>query len=368
MERLFQGAGPFSECTEYIDTCANWGNPMNAPRIRKWSWLAAAVPSTALCAMVVVLSTAQAGEPSLKLIQTIELQGKAGKLDHLVVDSKGQRLFLANKVNSTLDIVDLARGKLLKQVTGQGGAQGVAYAADLDRIYVALGTGGFCNIFDAKNYKLLKTVKFTDDADNIRYNARSHRVYVAHAENALGVIDAKTFEIRADIKLPGPAEAFQLESTRPRLYLNAPSSSEVTVIDTDKNEIAGRHKLTLAGGNYGMALDETNHRLFIGCRTKPMIVIMDTDSGKEITSVAIPADTDDVFYDAKRKRIYASCGEGSIAVIRQIDADHYESLEKIATVKDARTSYFDQETGRLYLGVPRQKDKKGPEIRIFQAP
>ncbi len=311
--------------------------------------------------------TAPAGEPALKLIQTIELQGKAGKLDHLVVDSKSQRLFLSNKVNNTLDIVDVKGGKLIKQVPGQGGAQGVAYAADLDRIYVALGTGGFCNIFDGKDYKLLKTVKFADDADNIRYNPRTHRVYVAHAENALGVIDAKSFEIKADIKLPGPAEAFQLEVGRPRLYLNSPSSSEIAVIDTDKNDVVGRYKLTMAGGNYGIALDEANKRLFIGCRTKPMIVVMDSDSGKEITSVVIPADTDDVFYDAKRKRIYASCGEGALAVIRQLDSDHYELQEKIATVKDARTAFFDQETSRLYLGVPRQKDKKGPEIRVYQA-
>jgi hypothetical protein len=98
-----------------------------------------------------------------------------------------------------------------------------------------------------------------------------------------------------------------------------------------------------------------------------MIVVMDTDSGKEITSVPIPEDTDDVFYDAKRKRIYAACGEGAIAVVRQIDADRYEMLEKINTVKGARTCFFDSESGRLYLGVPRQEGKKGPEIRVYQA-
>ena len=50
--------------------------------------------------------------------------GKPGKLDHLVVDSKSQRLFQANKVNNTLDVVDLKAGKLLKQIPGQGGAPG----------------------------------------------------------------------------------------------------------------------------------------------------------------------------------------------------------------------------------------------------
>ncbi len=98
-----------------------------------------------------------------------------------------------------------------------------------------------------------------------------------------------------------------------------------------------------------------------------MVVIMDTETGKEIDSVPIAGDVDDVFFDAKRKRIYASCGEGFLAVIRQRDADHYESLDKLATLKDARTSFFDGETGKLYLAVPRQQGKNGPEIHVYQA-
>jgi hypothetical protein len=321
-----------------------------------------------LTIMLGYLGTATAGEAPLKLVQTIELQGKAGKLDHLVVDSKSQRLFLANRANNTLDIVDLKAGKLVKQMTGQAGAQGVSYAPDLDQIIVALGTGGFCNIFDGKTYKLLKTIKFTDDADNVRYNPLTQRIYVAHAENALGVIDAKTFELKADIKLPGSAEAFQLLPARSRLFLNTPSTNEVVVIDSDKNEIVSKYALKMAGANQCLAIDEPNHRLFVGCRKEPMVVIMDLESGKEIAKVAIPADIDDLFFDAKRKRLYASCGEGFLAVIRQIDADHYEALPKIATVRDARTSFFDADTGRLYLGVPRQQGKNGPEIRVYQAP
>jgi DNA-binding beta-propeller fold protein YncE len=334
----------------------------------RWSGERLGLAAGLAIALVAALGAAKADDPALKLVQTIELQGKAGKLDHLVVDSKGQRLFLANKVNNTLDIVDLKAGKLLKQVPGQGGAQGVAYAADLDRLYVALGTGGFCNIFDGKDYKLLKTVKFADDADNVRYNPRTSLVYVAHAESSLGVIDAKTYVVKADIKLPGSAEAFQLETARPLLYLNAPSATEVVVIDTDKNEVVKHYPIKSAGANQCLALDEPNHRLLVGCRTKPMLVVLDSETGKETATVAIPGDIDDLFMDAKRKRIYASCGEGFLAVIKQNDADHYELLEKIPTVKDARTSCFDPDTGRLYLAVPRQTGKKGPEIHVYQAP
>lgn len=304
---------------------------------------------------------------SLELKAKIPLgKGKAGNLDHLALDAKRDRLFVANKANNTLDIVDLKAGKPLKPVRDQGGIQGIAYAADLDRVIVGLGTGGFCNIFDGEKYGLLKTVKFADDSDNVRYNAATHLVYVAHAEKALGIINVQTYEQKPDITLPGAAEGFQIETKRPRLYLNVPSPAEVLVIDTEKNTILERFPVKMAGGHHPLALDEANHCIFIGCRKKPMVVVMDSENGKEITGVDIPGEIDDLFFDAKTKRMYASCGDGAIAVLRQIDPDKYETVETIKTAKGAKTSYLDTATGRLFLAVPRQAGMEGPEIWVYQ--
>ena len=90
---------------------------------------------------------------------------------------------MANLSNNSLDVVDLKAGKLVKQIPDQKKIQGIAYAPDLDRIYVGNGSGGECNVFDGKDYKLLKSVKLPD-ADNVRYLARRALVYVGHAEKA----------------------------------------------------------------------------------------------------------------------------------------------------------------------------------------
>jgi DNA-binding beta-propeller fold protein YncE len=268
--------------------------------------------------------------------------------------------------NSSLDIVDLRAGKLVKQIPDQRKIQGIAYAANLDRIFVGNGQDGVCSVFDGTDYRLLKAIKL-DDADNVRYDPHTGRIYVSHAENALAVVDAKSMELLADIKLPGPPEAFQLEKQRPRLYLNSPSPSQVVVVDTQKDEVIARYPLTLAGANYPLALDEAGHRLFVGCRRKPMVVVLDSETGKELAGVPIPGDTDDLFYDAKRKRLYVSCGAGSLAVLRQTDAGGFEMQAKLPTTALARTSLFDADTGRLYLVVPRQPGKDGPEVWVYQA-
>jgi DNA-binding beta-propeller fold protein YncE len=320
----------------------------------------------AVIAALVLAPAAPAADPVLELTQTIELKGKAGGLDHLAIDAKRERLFLANKANNTLDVVDLKSGKLREQKANQTAIQGIAYAPDLDRVFVGLGSNGLCNAFDGENYKALQTFKFKDDADNVRYNPAKQTVYVAHAEKELGVIDGKALRFKKNIKLPAAAEGFQIESKRPRLYLVTPSPSQLVVIDTDKNEVVNTYPIKSAEGGHPVALDEANHRVFVGCRKEPMVVVLDTETGKEVATVPIPGDVDDLYYDGKGKRLFASCGEGALVVIEQQDADRYKVQEKVDTVKGARTCLYAPDTRRLYLAVPRQEGKEGPEVRVYK--
>jgi len=113
-----------------------------------------------------------------------------------------------------------------------------------------------------------------------------------------------------------------------------------------------------------MALDEVHHRLFIGTRSPARLVVIDTESGKQITTVNISGDTDDLFFDQENKRVYVSTGEGNIDVISQIDADHYQALAKIATASGARTSLFVPDLHRLYLAVPHRGSQEAA-VRVY---
>ena len=138
-----------------------------------------------LVLVLVPVGAAGADEPkTLKLVQSIPLEGKAGRFDHLAIDPKGARLFVANLSNDSLDIVDLKAGKLSKQILGQKKAQGVAFAPKLNRIYQGNGIEGACNVFDGKTYEKLHSLKLPD-ADNVRFDPASNLVYVGHAEASL---------------------------------------------------------------------------------------------------------------------------------------------------------------------------------------
>lgn len=298
----------------------------------------------------------------LVLVKSIPLKGVIGKLDHLAVDSKGQRLFLANKPNNTLDVVDLKSGQLVKQIPDQEKVSGVAYAADLDMIYVG-NEGGYCNAFDGKNLTLVFSTP-ASNADNVHYHSGNHQVYVGR-EEVLSVLDAKTGQMKASIQLPGAVHGFKIDKQADRIYAVLTKPNLVAVIDLAKNEVVDKFPLSLSDAGSPIAEDMENHLLFVGCPKKqPMVVVFDSQTGKEVASVKIPAGVDDIHFDRRRHRLYASCGDGALVVLER-KGDKYAVIASLETPKLSRTCAWS--AGKLYLGVPRQEGTEGPELRIYEA-
>ena len=114
-----------------------------------------------------------------------------------------------------------------------------------------------------------------------------------------------------------------------------------------------------------MALDETDHRILVGCRSPARMLAIDTSTGKETASVEIVGDTDDLFYDAARHRVYVIGGEGFVDVFDQKGPDRYERVSHISTAAGARTGLFVPEWGRLFVAVPHRGEQRA-EVLVFE--
>ncbi|HEY6169981.1 MAG TPA: hypothetical protein VI454_18220, partial [Verrucomicrobiae bacterium] len=65
-----------------------------------------------------------------------------GKFDHLAIDLAGQRLFIAAKINNTLEVVDLKAGCRALSLPGFHEPQGVLYLPVSKQVVVANGGDG----------------------------------------------------------------------------------------------------------------------------------------------------------------------------------------------------------------------------------
>ncbi len=320
-----------------------------------------------LAAATFALVSFQASSPApFTLVGTIELPGVEGRIDHLAVDVGAQRLFVAALGNNTVEVLDLKSGRHLKSLPGFKEPQGIAVVPDAKLVAVANGQGEGVQFVDASDFHLTKAVRLGDDSDNVRYDGTAKRLFIGFGGGALAVVSPADGKVLAEAKLSGHPESFQLERSGSRAFVNVPTANHIAVVDRTAMKVVATWPVASAKSNFPMALDEPNHRVFVGCRRPAKVLVYDTTTGKESGSFDSVGDTDDLFYDPARKRLYVTGGDGFLDVFQEQDANRFARLAHIATAGGARTSLFVPELTRLYLAVPHRGNQKA-EIRIYEA-
>jgi hypothetical protein len=313
--------------------------------------------------------TAVPQERPMVLTEAIPLENAKGRFDHFAFG--GGRLFVSELGSNAVAVISVGGRVLEHTITGVPYSQGVAYSPEANKVFVASGAGKLY-IYDGKSYELISTVDFEGGADNLRYDAATKRVYVGCGDNektgAIVAVDAMTNQrLDEEYKLGGEPESFQLEKSGPNIYVNVPDLKQIVVINRATKAIT-HWPLSGVQHNFPMALDEADHRLFIGTHEPARLAVFDTTSGHMVVALPSVADTDDLYFDGERKRIYMVGGEGFIYVFQMKDPDHYQLLAKVPTALGARTAGYFGKQGkgfeRFYVGVP-ARGGNSAEIRIY---
>jgi hypothetical protein len=316
-------------------------------------------------------------ESSALFLKThIPLPNVNGRIDHLGVDVKGQRLFVAAVDNHTLEVVDLKSGQRVHTIPDLAEPQGVFYDASTNRLFVACAVDGVVKIYDGATFQVLATAKFPDDSDNIRYDARGKRVIVGYAgakqlrkrtegTGGLGFLDSDGNKT-GDVVIDAHPESFRLEESGNRIFVNVPDKKEIEVIDRVKLTVLARWPVTSAQGNFPMALDEAHHRLFVATWTPSRMLVFDTEIGKEISAGETAGPSDDLFYDSRRSRVYVLTAAGFLEVFQERDHIHYDRIARYATPLHTQTGLFVPEWGELFA-VAQGLGGQSAEIRVYEA-
>jgi DNA-binding beta-propeller fold protein YncE len=312
--------------------------------------------ATALIAALTLSSTASnaaaqsSEEPSLQLEAKIPLGDVRGRIDHLAVDLKRQRLFVAELGNDSVGIVDLPNRKLISRIPGLKEPQGVGYEPTTDMLYVANAGDGSVRSFEGSDYKTTGRIELGSDADNIRVDAAAKRIFIGYGSGALAVIDPSTRSKVGDILLQAHPERFQIDPDTSQIFVNVPDARGIAVVDRVSQKQIGKWPLADRGANFPMALDHVRRQILVIFRAPAELGVFSMTDGKPIATTETCGDADDLFIDAKRARIYVSCGAGFLDVLEPKEAT-YRRIARIPTVSGARTSLFVPEMDRLLVAV-----------------
>lgn len=317
----------------------------------------------------------QPSKEPLRLIQTIPMPNVKGRIDHMDVDLKGKRLFVAGLENDTLEVVDLKAGKWTRSVPGIKTPQGIAYVPALNKLFVANENDDTLKVFRGDTFALLNTIPLELGSNRVTYDPHSGHLYVGYGgasakkdNGEVGIIDARTDKVIGNVPVGiRPAEIL-MNKTGQTLFVFESRGSTIQVIDTKKSQVVSTWPVSSQRPGDG-AFDEATHRLLIGTRTPPSLVVMDSTSGKEIASLPTVEGMDGVYFDAVHKRVYVSGGRdtdvGYVFVYQQQDADHYTQIGKIPTRSFAGTSFWCPELNRYYVAAA-ANDKEEAAILVFE--
>src|SRR6266852_6233270 len=102
-------------------------------------------------------SSQESAKQPLRLVQTISIPNVKGRLDHMDMDVKSKRLFVAGLENGTFEVVDLEAGKWVRSIPGFKKQQGALVVPEFNKVFLASGDDGMVRVFPGRH---LRTSRF----------------------------------------------------------------------------------------------------------------------------------------------------------------------------------------------------------------
>ena len=317
----------------------------------------------------------ESAKQPLRLVQTISVPNLKGRLDHMDLDVKGKRLFVAGLENGTFEVVDLQAGKWARSIPGFKKPQGALFVPELNKLFVASGDDGMLRVFRGDTLELLDAIHLEPGPNRVVYEPQSKLVYVGYGGKdagmdygKVGIIDARNDRLVGDIRVVAHPSELLLDKAGTTLFVFVSIANQLQVIDTDKRKVLSTWPVTSQHPG-DAAFDESASRLFIGTHTPPEMIAMDSKSGKEVAHLPTAEGMDGVYFDSGRKRVYVSGGRdlpaGFVYVYQQLNADHYEITGKIPTRGGAGTSFWSPDLNRYYVAAP-ANGKEEAAILVYE--
>ena len=302
-----------------------------------------------LCAPVPAFAEPNEGSIPLHLETKVSLGKVRGRIDHMAIDIARQRLLVAELGNDSVGVVDLKEGKTERTLMGLAEPQGIAFVPSTDTVYVANAGDGSVRLLQGAEYTPVGRIDLGRDADNVRFDSSSDHILVGYGSGAIASVDIVQPKRSGEVALPAHPESFQIASTLNRVFVNVPEVRSIIVID----RAAGRQTANWPlheSGNFAMAFDKANNRILVVSRNPPRLVVRTAADGSAVATVETCGDSDDLFVDERRQRVYVSCGVGFVDVF-EATSERYSRIARIPTMPGARTSLFVPELDRLYVAV-----------------
>jgi DNA-binding beta-propeller fold protein YncE len=288
--------------------------------------------------------------------------GGSGGWDYVSVDPASHLVYVSHE--SRFHIVDPAAGKVVAEIPGLAGVHGIALALEWNRGFITCGKEDKLAVVDLATSAVIARIPTGSKPDAVLYDAFSRRVFVANNDGAsLTVVDPASQKAVGTVALAGAPETVQSDGAG-KLYVNLEDTNQVQVVDARTLKVLATWSLAPHATPTGMAIDAAHNRLFVGCRSG-QLVVLDLLTGGIKATVPIGAGVDACAFDPETRRVFASCKDGTLAVIAAETHDAYTLVGTLTTESGSKTMTLDPSTHMLFVPAA-GKDKAGFQLLQYK--
>jgi YVTN family beta-propeller protein len=279
---------------------------------------------------------------SLKVIKTYPVAGTGG-WDYIAINDS--KLYVSH--GTQVNILQEDTGDSIGCIQNTNGVHGIAFDNELKRGYTSNGKSNNVTVFDLNTNDSITCIATGENPDAILYEPFTKTIITCNGRSKdLSVIDPKTNTVIATIPVGGKPEAPASDGMG-KLFVNIEDRNEIVAIDLARHVVLNHWSLEPGEEPTGLAYDKNTKRLFAAC--DKLLVVVDAGNGNIISKLPIGEGADGVVFDVNNNLIYTSNGEGTITVVKAVNANTYNVVGNYPTTRGARTLTMNYNTQILYL-------------------
>jgi YVTN family beta-propeller protein len=209
--------------------------------------------------------------------------------EQFALTADGTKLYVSNEETSAASIIDVP-GKALKTVISvDEEPEGVSMSPDGKWVYVTCEEADSVNVIDTATGAVVSKLKVGKRPRSTGFLPDSSRAYVAsEMGSSIAVIGLPKHTLDKTIALEGGAVRPMGVVAAPdgkRVYVSTGHAGLVLVVDTEKNEIAG--KIQVGGRPWGIAISKDGKTLYTANGTTDDVSVVDLGEQKEVARIKV---------------------------------------------------------------------------------
>jgi DNA-binding beta-propeller fold protein YncE len=269
-----------------------------------------------------------------------KIGGEGKGWDYVVVDPVTHNLYVAH--DNQVQVVSTTTGKVVGAIKDLDGCHGVGLDTAGKLGYISNGNGMNVVIFDRHSLATVGAIPIGGGPDGIVFEPVTQTVWTFNSRGTASVIDPAAKKVVTTIKLGGGGESPQVDG-KGNVFGNV--EGKLIRIDARAKTIAAQWPTGCTDAS-GLGVDVEGHRLFQACDGGKMEIV-DSETGKVLGTAGIGDDPDSGGYSPKYKLGFASTNDGLLSVVGS-SGNGYTTVEKLPTMKGARTMAYDPAADRIY--------------------